>query len=199
MNLFEDLADLFERKGSNAYLGEPVSQEEHALQAAWLAERDGASDALVVAALLHDIGHFLDDIPEDLAEQGIDGRHEAAGSSWLSRVFGPEVIDPVRLHVPAKRYLCATEPTYLAGLSPASRLSLQLQGGPFTSDEIRRFEAEPYHRAAVRLRRWDDAAKIPGLLVPGLDHYRDRIEALTFADASPEPTANRSRQREASP
>jgi [1-hydroxy-2-(trimethylamino)ethyl]phosphonate dioxygenase len=180
MSLFDAIADLFERRGSNAYLGEPVSQEEHALQAAHLAELEGADDALVVAALMHDVGHFLDNTPEDLAERGVDARHEEIGASWLARAFGPEVIDPIRLHVPAKRYLCATDPTYLASLSDASVLSLRLQGGPFRLEEIRRFESEPFYHDAIRLRRWDDAAKVPGLTVPGIEHYRGHIEGLTF-------------------
>src|SRR5262249_32499223 len=102
----------FRRRGGDHY-GEGVSQQEHALQAAWLAEREGASPALIVAALLHDIGHLLHDLPDDVADQDIDTEHESLGSAWLSQYFGPEVSEPVRLHVAAKRYLCATEPGYL--------------------------------------------------------------------------------------
>ena len=101
-----------------------------------------------------------------------------AGALWLKASFGPAVADPVRLHVAAKRYLCAVEPDYHAGLSPASRLSLGLQGGPFTPDEVRRFEREPWFRSAVAVRRWDDTAKVPGLAVPGLEHYRRHLEAV---------------------
>jgi [1-hydroxy-2-(trimethylamino)ethyl]phosphonate dioxygenase len=177
MRIVEEILDLFVKKGAAAYHGESVSQEEHALQAAELAEREGAPDALVVAALLHDVGHLLDGQDEDLAERGVDGRHEEAGCAWLSRHFGPEVTEPIRLHVAAKRYLCAVDPSYLAGLSPASRLSLKLQGGPMNPAELAAFEGNAHYRDAVRLRLWDDTAKVPGLKVPGPSHYRDRLEA----------------------
>jgi phosphonate degradation associated HDIG domain protein len=154
-----------------------VSQTEHALQAADLAAQEGASNALVVAALLHDVGHLLHTEGEDVADRGVDARHEEAGEAWLLESFGPDVTEPVRLHVAAKRYLCAVDPDYLATLSPASVRSLELQGGPMTPDEIARFERNPYCGDAVRLRRWDDAAKVPGLGVPGLDTYRDRLAA----------------------
>src|SRR5262249_43366742 len=114
MNVVDVITRLFETGGNAAYFGEPVSQTEHALQTAHLAESEGAPDSLVVAALLHDVGHLLDGLPESIADTGIDGRHEAGGSEWLSRHFGPAVVDPVRLHVAAKRYLCAVDPGYLA-------------------------------------------------------------------------------------
>jgi phosphonate degradation associated HDIG domain protein len=185
MHRVEEILALFEKRGRNAYLGEPVSQAEHALQAAHLAVLDGASDALVVAALLHDVGHLLHDLGEDIANKGIDARHEVSGASWLARNFGPEVAEPARLHVAAKRYLCATEPVYLDGLSPASKLSLKLQGGPMDQDEIARFEANPFAVDAVRLRRWDDEAKIANLDVPGLEAYLERISATLKDPASP--------------
>lgn len=177
MRIVNEIMDLFAKRGAAAYHGEAVSQEEHALQAADLAEREGASNSLVVAALLHDIGHLLDGQDEDLAELGVDGRHEEAGCAWLERHFPPEVTEPIRLHVAAKRCLCAVESTYLAGLSPASRMSLELQGGPMTSEEVAEFEANEFFREAVRLRYWDDAAKVMGLEVPTAAHYRKRIEA----------------------
>jgi phosphonate degradation associated HDIG domain protein len=177
MNIVDTIAHLFATGGNAAYFGEPVSQTEHALQTAYLAESEGATDALVVAALLHDVGHLLHGLPETIADKGIDGRHETAGSDWLARHFGPAVSDPVRLHVAAKRYLCAVDPQYLSLLSPASQRSLELQGGPFGTDGTRTFEAEPYYREAVRLRHWDDQAKIPGLAVPPVAHYAARIAA----------------------
>lgn len=178
MRIVEDILDLFATRGAAAYHGEAVSQEEHALQAAELAEREGAPDALIVAALLHDVGHLLDGQDEDLAQRGVDGHHEEAGCAWLSRHFGPEVTEPVRLHVAAKRYLCAVDSAYREGLSPASQTSLELQGGPMDGDEVAAFEAHAYFHDAVRLRHWDEAAKIPGLPVPGPSHYRDRLEAM---------------------
>ena len=131
----------------------------------------------MVAALLHDIGHLLHDLPEQVADLGIDSHHESLGQAWLARYFGPEITAPVRLHVAAKRYLCATDPAYLGLLSPASIQSLALQGGPFTLAEAQEFEQRPFAREAVRLRRWDDLAKIPGMAVPGLDRYRAMIDA----------------------
>lgn len=175
---YEEIAELFRTRGDAAYHGEAVSQTEHALQSAALAEGEGASDALVVAALLHDIGHLIDDPSEELAGQGIDGRHEAVGGAWLASRFGPEVTDPVRDHVDAKRYLCAVDPSYRGGLSSASILSLNLQGGPMNDEEIARFEAFPHFHDAIRLRKWDDTAKIPGLAVPAIDHYRARLIAV---------------------
>lgn len=178
MSILDELFGLFERRGSAEYHGEAVSQIEHALQAAQLAEAHGASDALIVAALLHDVGHLLHDHGEDAAERGIDDIHEDTGASWLARHFGPEVSEPVRLHVAAKRYLCSVSPSYRDGLSPASRLSLRLQGGLMDDIEVAAFEANPHHEEAVRLRRWDDGAKVVGREVPGLDHYRERIARL---------------------
>ena len=177
MNRVEEILRLFRARGHDAYLGEPVSQAEHALQAAQLARLDDAPDELVVAALLHDVGHLLHDLGEDVADRGIDARHERSGGSWLARNFGPEVAEPARLHVDAKRYLCAVESAYLDALSPASKQSLALQGGPMSPEEIRKFEANPYHLEAVRLRRWDDEAKVPGLEVPGLESHQGRIVA----------------------
>jgi phosphonate degradation associated HDIG domain protein len=178
MSLSDEIRQLFEARGCVEYHGEAVSQAEHALQAANLAETEGAPDSLIIAALLHDVGHLISGHDEDAADHGIDDRHEVAGAAWLSQHLAAEVCAPIRLHVAAKRYLCAMEPAYFAGLSPASRLSLKLQGGPFGANELAAFESNPHHSAAVRLRRWDDAAKVPGLAVPGLEHYLGRIEAL---------------------
>jgi phosphonate degradation associated HDIG domain protein len=177
MKIVDEIIELFQRHGDAAYHGEAISQTEHALQAAALAEQQGASDTLVVAALLHDIGHLLDGQDEDLADRGFDGHHEEAGCAWLAAHFGPEVTEPIRLHVTAKRYLCAVDPVYLGRLSPASRLSLSLQGGPLEAEKLADFESSPLHHDAIRLRHWDDTAKVPGLKVPGLEYYRARLEA----------------------
>ena len=177
MGVSDRIVEIFEAKGGAAYFGEPVSQLEHALQAAYHARRDGAPDWLVAASLLHDIGHLLHDLPEHVADLGVDARHEDAGHAWLAQYFGPEVTAPVRMHVDAKRYLCATDAEYLSLLSPASVQSLQLQGGPFSEEEAREFEQQPFAREAVRLRRWDDLAKVPGMPVPGLESYRATLEA----------------------
>jgi phosphonate degradation associated HDIG domain protein len=166
----------FDRRGGETY-GEGVSQTDHALQAGWLAEQAAASQCLIVASLLHDIGHLIHDLPEDIAEQGIDTEHESLGSAWLSRYFGPEVTEPVRLHVEAKRYLCVAEPGYFERLSEASVLSLKLQGGPLEAEEAKAFAAEPYAQAAVKLRHWDEEAKVVGMKTPGLAHFEPLIRA----------------------
>ena len=176
MSVVEEIFRLFEERGDAAYFGEAVSQKEHALQAARLAAQAGAPSALIAAALLHDIGHLLHGHEENIADDGIDGRHEAAGEAWLSRLFGPEVAGPVGLHVAAKRYLCAVDAEYVAQLSPASIKSLELQGGPFDEREAREFETNPHFHAATCLRRWDDEAKVPGLQVPGLEQDRAQLE-----------------------
>lgn len=176
MSFIQELMGLFAKNGQAMYFGESVTELEHALQAAHLAATSGASEALVAAALLHDVGHLLHGLPEDIAERGIDGRHEALGFRYLSRHFGAEVLDPGRLHVAAKRYLCAVEPEYRSGLSPASQMSLALQGGAMGLVETAAFEQEPHWQAAVACRRWDDAAKVPGLRVPPLEEYRPLLE-----------------------
>ncbi len=175
MNVVDEICDLFATKGHAAYVGEPVSQLEHALQAAYHAEQAGATDTLVVAALLHDVGHLVHRLPEDAADHGIDTLHEKLGQAWLARYCGPAVTEPIRLHVAAKRYLCATDAEYLCQLSPASVQSLRLQGGPFGDEDVAEFEANPWYRESVALRRWDDLAKVPGMAVPGLEHYRGRL------------------------
>ncbi|HLK56746.1 MAG TPA: HD domain-containing protein [Chthonomonadaceae bacterium] len=183
MDIADKIMTLFAQHGADAYFGEAVTQQAHALQAAYLAEQEGVSNALIVAALLHDVGHLLHDEGEDAADRGVDTRHEEDGRAWLERWFGPEVTEPVHLHVAAKRYLCAIDPSYLADLSPASVQSLALQGGPFTPEEREAFEANPYYAQAVCLRHWDDQAKIPDLDVPGVEHYRERILAAARKDA----------------
>jgi phosphonate degradation associated HDIG domain protein len=166
----------FARRGNESY-GEGVTQTEHALQAGWLAEQAGAPVSLIVAALLHDIGHLIHDLPEDIAEKGIDTQHETLGSAWLSRHFGPEVTEPVRLHVEAKRYLCTAESGYFDRLSEASKLSLRLQGGPMSADAAEAFARGPYAEAAARLRHWDEEAKVVGMKTPDLAHFDSFIEA----------------------
>ncbi|MDR2985533.1 MAG: HD domain-containing protein [Nocardiopsaceae bacterium] len=172
------LAELFASEGSSEYLGEPVTQAEHMLQAAHLAERDGADGALIAAALLHDVGHFTGGMSGHQLMAGTDNIHSEAGADWLAQWFGPAVTEPVRLHVAAKRYLCAVEPGYAKTLSAASVYTLGVQGGPMDGAEIDEFAASPYAQDACRLRRWDDAAKDPGATAPPFEHFRPLLSAL---------------------
>jgi len=144
---------------------------EHALQTAYFAQQANAPESLVVAALLHDIGHLLAPVPDDIADWTADAQHEAIGARWLAQHFHPEICEPVRLHVAAKRYLCATDAQYSAKLSPASVHTLKLQGGPMSAPEVARFESERYFTAAVQVRRWDDQGKVAGLKTPQLAAY----------------------------
>ena len=177
LSSLQEIARLYATRGGLRY-GEGVSQLEHALQAAFAAEQAKASPALITAALLHDIGHLLPGSAGGEGETDVDRHHETAGARWLAERFPPEVVDPVRLHVAAKRYLCYAEPGYWSGLSPASQASLRLQGGPFTAAEAKAFLSEPHAEAAVQLRRWDEAAKVPGLKTPDTTHYRRHLEAV---------------------
>ncbi|MFL6601734.1 MAG: HD domain-containing protein [Steroidobacteraceae bacterium] len=180
MTIAEHIFAIFQRRGSGAYFGEHVSMSEHALQAAYFARQESAPEVLVLAALLHDIGHLIEAAPDELAEWTSDARHEEIGARWLSRRFAAEVSEPVRLHVPAKRYLCATDPGYVAMLSQASVVTLKLQGGPMGRSEVLRFETERYHPQALRVRRWDDQGKVSGLKTPGLAEYRGLIEKFAL-------------------
>jgi len=175
--LLDRLDRLFADRGGAEYHGEAVSQLEHAMQSAALAEAAGSPSAWVAAALLHDVGHMIHGHGEGCAERGIDDRHEELGVRFLAKAFGPEVTEPIRLHVAAKRYLCAAEPDYFGRLSAASVRSLELQGGPMSAGEVEQFEANPHHAAAVAVRRWDDAAKVPGLPTPPFAHFRKDLEA----------------------
>ncbi|MCA9233946.1 MAG: metal-dependent phosphohydrolase [Planctomycetales bacterium] len=164
-------------RGDSLYGGEAVTQLEHGLQAALLAEQAGAPPSQILAALLHDVGHLLHDLPADAPDQGVDDVHEQLGYEWLAKHFGPQVSEPVRLHVAAKRYLCAVEPEYLATLSAPSLQSLQLQGGPFSADEAAAFQRHPFFRESVDLRRWDDQAKAVGLRTPDIEHFLDFVSS----------------------
>lgn len=177
----ETIFEAFARRGGSLYGGEAVTQLEHALQSAALAERAGADEWLVAATLLHDIGHILHELPEDAPLRGIDDAHEERAGRWLAEYFPAEVVEPVRLHVAAKRYLCAVDPGYHAALSGPSRHSLELQGGPMSEAEVCEFQAYPCFERAVALRRWDDAAKVVGLATPDLAHFADTLEAALCA------------------
>jgi [1-hydroxy-2-(trimethylamino)ethyl]phosphonate dioxygenase len=176
VSVLDEILRLYGKRGDGAYFGESVSMTEHGLQAAHFAQTAGAPSSLIVAALLHDVGHLVEEVPDDLADWTTDAGHERVGAEWLARRFPPAVSEPVRLHVPAKRYLLSVDPAYLANLSPASLVTLKLQGGPMSSEEAARFETERFHREAVLVRRCDDRGKVAGLRTPGLNDYRAMIE-----------------------
>ncbi|MER7584922.1 TauD/TfdA family dioxygenase [Kitasatospora sp. NPDC097691] len=172
------VAGLFAGEGAGEYLGEEVTMAEHMLQAAAAAEAAGAPDHLVAAALLHDVGHFRGALHGRDLMQGNDNRHSDTGADWLARWFGPEVTEPVRLHVAAKRYLCAVEPGYRDRLSAASEYTLTVQGGPMSGAEAAAFAELPGAVDAVAVRRWDEQAKVAGAPTPGFDHYRPLLATL---------------------
>ncbi len=162
MNTVDTLVDLFATRGRAQYGHEAISQTEHALQTASLAEVEAAPSPLVAAALLHDVGHLPHKLDAEVAGWTKDDRHEDIGWAYLRTRFAPAVFEPVRLHVNAKRYLCAIEPAYFALLSQASVRSLELQGGRYSLAAANEFRRTPFAADAVRLRRWDERAKVPG-------------------------------------
>ena len=166
-----DIERLFEMRGGEQYSGESVTQLQHALQTATLGEAEGASDALVTAALLHDLGHLLHDLGETPSLRGVDDVHQYHALPFLRGLFNDDVLDPIKLHVDAKRYLCASRPGYHNSLSADSQRSLLLQGGIFSNLEAAHFIAQPGAEAAVRLRLWDDLAKDPLKATPPFTHF----------------------------
>ena len=164
------------RQSAPMEYGERVTIVDHSFQTAVFAERDGADDLMIAAAFLHDYGHFCHDMGEDIADKGIDAIHEELGAEALRDYFVPEVIEPMRLHVAAKRYLVATDEEYVKTVSPASMLSLKVQGGPFNESQVAEFEANPYFKRAVQLRLYDEAGKVPEMEVPDYEYYRPILE-----------------------
>lgn len=174
--LRQELLEIFAGRATRRYGLSDVNQLQHALQAAALAEADGASPATVLASLLHDVGHMIHGLGEDPAARGVDDVHEQRGADWLAERFGPEVSEPVRLHVAAKRYLCSVESDYFGKLAPDSVRSLTLQGGLMSAEEVEVFRAHPQHAEAVRLRRYDEGAKDPHARTPDFDHFLRHVE-----------------------
>jgi phosphonate degradation associated HDIG domain protein len=184
--IFDALAPIYGERAHRRYGLADINQLMHAVQSGALARARGAAPTLVVAALLHDLGHMVHGLGEHPAAAGIDDGHEHVGARWLARHFGAAVVEPVRLHVAAKRYLCAVEPTYFSGLSADSVESLALQGGPMNAAEAAAFEQQPYWREAVALRRIDEQAKDPhGPLPPFADFRSDIEQALALSPAPP--------------
>jgi phosphonate degradation associated HDIG domain protein len=175
---YQALCRLFDAEGDGEYLGEPVSMAQHMLQTGAAARLAGAPTPLVVAAVTHDVGHFTGlHTGRDLMS-GTDNHHDEAAATWLRRWFGRAVTEPVRLHVAAKRYLCAVDPDYAGRLSGASTYTMGVQGGPMSSREVDEFRRQPYAEEAVSLRRWDDLGKDPGAVPLRLEDFRPEIDAV---------------------
>lgn len=177
-NIVDFIGDIFLRRGAESYLGEQVSMSEHMLQGAFLAEQAGSGDALIAAALLHDIGHYTNEFPEDALAQGQDNYHETAGARVLAPYFPTLVTDCVRYHVAAKRYLCATDPDYFGQLSEASVHTLGLQGGPMSPEEVDEMAKNPNLAAILQVRRWDEGGKVKGLKTPDFAHYAPMLRRV---------------------
>lgn len=179
--IINDIFALYHQRGHRQY-GEDVTELQHALQCAMFAARNNEAPNIVAACLLHDYGHLVHDLGEDIAEHGVDAQHEELGANRLAPLFVAEIVEPIRLHVAAKRYLCWKVPNYFDGLSEASQRSLQLQGGVMSDDEAVAFEQNPHGEAAARLRRYDDAGKIKDLTMPELESYRSLLERFVRRD-----------------
>ncbi len=175
------IGDIFNRRGAESYLGEQVTMSEHMLQGAQLAEKAGAPDTMVAGALLHDIGHYTNEFPENAQEMGIDALHEEAGAVVLDPFFPSAVTDCIRWHVAAKRYLCATDPGYFARLSSASVHTLNLQGGPMDPGEVAEFAKHPNLEAILQVRIWDDEGKVKNMPTPPFEHYAPLLQRVVDA------------------
>ena len=183
-NIVAFLEDIFERRGGEEYLGEPVTMAEHMLQGATIAEQNGEPEIIVVSALLHDIGHFTSEFGMFSMEDTKDRLHEDAGAKVLQNFFPQLVIDCVRYHVAAKRYLCATRPSYFYKLSEASVHSLNLQGGPMCDDEVRKFEKNPYLKDILKVRYLDEAGKSEDMCIPSFSYFAPMVQRIVdqYAD-----------------
>ena len=177
-NIIDFIFELFAQRGAEEYMGESVTMSQHMEQTAACAVADEASDSLVISALLHDIGHFVGDHPIDALEKGKDNYHDEVGASFLEPYFPASVTEPIRLHVAAKRYLCATDKSYHGRLSAASVNSLNVQGGPMNAQEVEQFESNLYYQDAVKARLYDDDGKVTGLSIKPVTHYRKTLQSL---------------------
>ena len=177
-NIVDFILDLFAHRGAEEYMGEAVSLAQHMEQSAACAVADGATKELVIALLLHDIGHFMGDFPIEALENGIDNCHEDAAANFLAPYYSKAITEPIRLHVAAKKYLCAVDDKYIKRLSDASIQSLYAQGGPMTLAEVEAFESNPHHLAAVKARHYDDDGKVSGLDIRPIKDYRSQLESL---------------------
>ncbi len=173
----DNILEILVSRGNEQYGMEAVSQLEHALQCATLAEKANANPELITASLLHDFGHLIHNLGEDAAEKGIDDCHEYLALDYLKKIFSPAVTEPIRMHVDAKRYLCTVDDNYWAYLSTASKISLELQGGIYSQTEAQKFISQAYAKDAVKLRIWDDLAKMKDLTTPSLEYFDPIIKS----------------------
>lgn len=180
-NVVDFLIDMFNTRGQDEYLGEAISQADHMLQCAVVADQFDAKESVVLASLLHDVGHFMHDYDFDCADHGIDSEHENVANDFLKKFYPPEVTEPVRMHVDAKRYLCTVEDDYFDKLSEASVHSLKLQGGRMSDDEVKKFQESPHLQDALDLRRYEEAGKVEGVATPKIEAYRDLMEKFLVA------------------
>ncbi|MEH6402607.1 MAG: HD domain-containing protein [Sneathiella sp.] len=180
-NIVDFIGDIFHRRGADSYLGEDVTMSEHMLQGAFLAEQAGAGDQVIAAALLHDIGHYTNEFPEDALEKGVNNYHDKAGAEVIKDFFPVLVIDSIRYHVAAKRYLCAVEGNYFDCLSDASVHTLNLQGGPMAPEEVTAFRSLPHLETIIQVRRWDDEAKVAGVSTPEFSYYAPLLQRIVDA------------------
>jgi predicted HD phosphohydrolase len=177
-NIVDFIGSIFERRGGEEYLGEPVTMGQHMLQGATLAEKAGQPDEIIVAALLHDIGHFTSEFGTFTMNDTEDRFHEDAGAKVLEKFFPKVISDCCRFHVAAKRYLCATDPKYFDKLSEASIHSLSLQGGPMSLDEILKFEENPNLEKIITVRHLDDAGKDPNLETSDFWYFAPLVQRM---------------------
>jgi predicted HD phosphohydrolase len=177
-NIVAFIGDIFLRRGADSYLGEEVTMSEHMLQGAQLAEQSGADDEAIVSILLHDIGHYTNEFPEDALDRGIDNHHDTAGAAVLAPYFPSIVTDCVLHHVSAKRYLCTVDPGYFEGLSDASIQTLKLQGGPMNESEVAEFDKKSNLDAIIQVRIWDDLGKVSGVQTPSFEHYAPILQRV---------------------
>ncbi|MCE8538511.1 HD domain-containing protein [Ruegeria pomeroyi] len=177
-NIVAFLGDIFARRGGEEYLGEPVTMAQHMLQGATIAEQNGLPEEIIVGALLHDIGHFTSEFGTYHPDDTEDRHHEDAGEAVLAPFFPPVITDCVKYHVAAKRYLCATKPAYFARLSPASVHTLELQGGPMSTEEVAEFERNPNIEAIIHVRYLDEAGKRADMETPDFDHFAPMVQRM---------------------
>ena len=185
-NIVDFIGSIFEKRGDEEYLGEPVTMGQHMLQGATMAEKSREPNEIIIGTLLHDIGHFTSEFGTFSMEDTEDRYHEDAGAAVLEQFFPKIITDCCRHHVAAKRYLCATDPEYFQKLSTASIHSLNLQGGPMSEAELKDFEKNPNLKKILKVRLYDDAGKIPDMITPSFWHFAPLVQKMVDSHSSKE-------------